>query len=524
MRDMNCGMGRAVFRGVAAVLLGLFCLYPAVEAPATPVKVEDHVLLKSGRVLPGRIVGTEELKVGKAYKVATDFGQLLVPIKATRATVQSKKARDKKAKESDETFSMRRIRVLRFRGTVERKPKGSDTWTAVSWKDKYGKPIVNKPNAIVKPGDTIRTGRRGEIDLVPHHDVWLRIGPKSLVEIPTTDPKPKKGSIQVTKGEVVPKVRGRPRGQVFRVRTPLTLLSVKGTFFRVSVAEKEEGVYVEEGAVSVQGIGEVRGGTRASWKRDSGSGLDVTTSRERYAMPTDIRRFPFRRMVYVPGGSYRDGGADRGASGGQPHSSSFRREFSVVVSSCLIDLDETIRRDMLQYALAMQDGVVDLVTRVSLRDLPEADLDVPVMVKHADAVLYARWCGSLLPSEGQWIAAARGPRALLYPWGNKYTARHRRAFEALPHWSQPRPLGETFDVSPYGARRMSVSVPEWTSNIQSDDPWFSHLQYSARGEINDLSLPVFRGPNAIRSRGGGRAGTSSLGSMAGIRLIVPLGD
>lgn len=522
MRDMNCGMGRAVFRGVAAVLLGLLCLYPAVEAPATPVKVEDHVLLKSGRVLPGRIVGTEELKVGKAYKVATDFGQLLVPIKATRAIVQSKKARDKKAKESDETFAMRRIRVLRFRGTVERKPKGSDTWTAVSWKDKYGKSIVNKPNAIVKPGDTIRTGKRGEIDLVPHHDVWLRIGPKSIVEIPTRDPKPRQGSIQVTKGEVVPKVRGRPRGQVFRVRTPLTLLSVKGTFFRVSVGETEESVYVEDGAAAVEGVGVVRAGRTASWSQDAGGGLAATTKTERYALPTDLQRFPFRRMVLVPGGTYRDGGASRGD--GMAMKSSFRSEFDVDVASFLISIEEVTRRDLRSYATSVRRQISDQLLGARFSDIPERQLDVPAVVVHRHAVGYARWCGAALPSEGEWIAAARGPRGSRYPWGDKFTPAQRRMFKSLAPWNKPSLLGETFDVSPFGVVRMSTSVPEWTRNAWSDTPWYDYLSRATRGLIEDASLPVARGLGAIRNRSGMRMSPLTGDGIAGVRLVIPLAD
>lgn len=52
---------------------------------------------------------------------------------------------------------------------------------------------------------------------------------------------------------------------------------------------------------------------------------------------------------------------------------------------------------------------------------PEALLNHPVVcVDRADAVAYATWIGKRLPLEAEGEKAARGPKGLLYPWGDTF--------------------------------------------------------------------------------------------------------
>ena len=43
-----------------------------------------------------------------------------------------------------------------------------------------------------------------------------------------------------------------------------------------------------------------------------------------------------------------------------------------------------------------------------------------MMVTWWDAFAYAKWKGRELPTEQEWEAAARGPKGLIYPWGNEF--------------------------------------------------------------------------------------------------------
>jgi formylglycine-generating enzyme required for sulfatase activity len=125
---------------------------------------------------------------------------------------------------------------------------------------------------------------------------------------------------------------------------------------------------------------------------------------------------------------------------------------------------------------------------------PGRDSHPVVMVSAGDAKAYAQWAGKELPTRVQWEYAARGPKALLYPWGNsklppegcntsdrlagreligstmwqewyegwsKQDAATRNADALRPTGSFPQ------DTSPFGVLDMGGNVREWCLQPQT---------------------------------------------------------
>jgi len=101
-------------------------------------------------------------------------------------------------------------------------------------------------------------------------------------------------------------------------------------------------------------------------------------------------------------------------------------------------------------------------------DSPEfstASAEHPVVnVSFTDAQAYANWSEKSLPTELQWEKAARGPRGLMFPWGDQATPAKCNVRESGVGSTTPAGMYRS-GVSPYGIFDMCGNVWEWCETL-----------------------------------------------------------
>lgn len=487
-----------------------------------------RVILKSGRVFEGFVVGERKVQGSKLLRIETDMGEILVPAREVRRQVKPKP-------QDDATFAVRNIQIIAIKGTVERRPAGAEAWQRVSWKDPYDGWIVNEANAIVQPGDEVRTGPNATLDLTMHTKAWMRIAPGSHVHFPV-EPKADEASVDVRSGASTFAVRGRPRGQVFRVRTPLTLLSSESTTKRVTVEKGRTLVEVKDGYATLPDGRRVKAG---HWAIITPQGIGLPPGSTGFSTPPRMRPV---LMAYVPKGRYSIGLGKApdptkvrnvplafATSYGTGQNAKSGATTRVEVAEFLIDVHEVTNESLLTWmdALGRKDAAL-VRSRIKSGETLE---HAAHSLKFDDAQALARWLGRRLPSETQWEVAARGRKFTVMPWGNKYTKAHEARVlhgytthgvpgsstflmhasgwkrpDAMPTVSEP-----TLDESSFGVRFLVSGPPEWTRSMGKDPP---HAPLSNRHMRADQHV----------SRG--KCGSTRLraSELSGVRCVIELSD
>jgi formylglycine-generating enzyme required for sulfatase activity len=109
-------------------------------------------------------------------------------------------------------------------------------------------------------------------------------------------------------------------------------------------------------------------------------------------------------------------------------------------------------------------------------------------VNFDDAAAYAEWIGKRLPTEEEWEYAARGPRGLLYPWGNEWDpSRCNTNEENRPGGRGLAPIhAYPQGAGPFGICDMIGNLCEWTttehgtSRVVKGGFWKQHEPYRFR--------------------------------------------
>ncbi|NNJ24018.1 Hercynine oxygenase [Planctomycetes bacterium LzC2] len=124
----------------------------------------------------------------------------------------------------------------------------------------------------------------------------------------------------------------------------------------------------------------------------------------------------------------------------------------------------------------------------------DGDDDLPALgVPWRSAFLYAKWAGRSLPTEAEWVRAARGDDDFQYPWGNA-----QAVFGVSREPGQIDPvMSFRIDRSPFGIYDLAGNAGEWTVQTFAEDP--------LRGERTDAA-GVYRNPD----RGSGAGGTKAV--------------
>ena len=96
-------------------------------------------------------------------------------------------------------------------------------------------------------------------------------------------------------------------------------------------------------------------------------------------------------------------------------------------------------------------------------DVPE---DPRMCLTWYEAEAYAAWRGGRLPTEAEWEYAARGPKSMVYPWGDAWDGAKANVVNSIG----PKPVGSyPAGASWVGALDMAGNAMEWVADWRDAD-------------------------------------------------------
>jgi hypothetical protein len=164
-------------------------------------------------------------------------------------------------------------------------------------------PASLKQEELLKPGDTVRTGRTGRV-LLQRGDETILISPNSVVGIPASKTDGMATTIVQQAGSILLEVEKR-NVKHFEVETPYLAAVVKGTQFRVTVGATTTSVDVVRGQVEVADfrtgqIAQVMPGQHATTFTQGKAGLALSGSGSFNPIEQGKPRAPSIEPVPVP--------------------------------------------------------------------------------------------------------------------------------------------------------------------------------------------------------------------------------
>src|SRR5262245_5072502 len=233
-----------------------------------------------------------------------------------------------------------------------------------------------KTDEVLKPGDTIRTGRKGRVLLVRGEESIL-IAPNSVVGLPAEKKEGLSTTIKQQAGSILLEVE-KKNIKHFEVETPYLAAVVKGTQFRVTVSASGATVDVVRGQVEVSDhktgqIAQVMPGQHATASSHGNAGLSLggsgTLQPIQHGQPraSSIDRVPVPRNGLTAPNKPGSASLKPGSTSSQQHRHAAGPRSGVVsISASLGDVKLNIHR--VTHGLARNSSAAQGTRNVASRD------------------------------------------------------------------------------------------------------------------------------------------------------------